>query len=148
MYTAALQWMQSNISTEWILPLSNNKKTWHPYTEHYTTYIITLPRTLKRNTEHNLTYIRKTAMKYVHNELKDNADFQKTPLLHDTGSTLWVRFKIRSLNFSNWPNPSNRIMVLRSTQPMTEKSTRNLPGVKGQPARKADNLTTICEPIV
>jgi hypothetical protein len=27
-------------------------------------------------------------------------------------------------------------------------STRNLPGVKGRPARKADNITAICEPIV
>jgi hypothetical protein len=27
-------------------------------------------------------------------------------------------------------------------------STRNLPGSKGLPARGADNLTTICEPIV
>jgi hypothetical protein len=27
-------------------------------------------------------------------------------------------------------------------------STRNLPGSKGRPARNADNLTGICEPIV
>jgi hypothetical protein len=27
-------------------------------------------------------------------------------------------------------------------------STGNLPGDKGRPARKADNLTAICEPIV
>jgi hypothetical protein len=27
-------------------------------------------------------------------------------------------------------------------------STRNLPGGKGRPARKADNLTANCEPIV
>jgi hypothetical protein len=38
-------------------------------------------------------------------------------------------------------------MILGSTQPLTEISTRNLPGGKGQPARKAD-LTIICEPIV
>jgi hypothetical protein len=37
-------------------------------------------------------------------------------------------------------------MVLVSTKPLTEKSTRNLPGGKGQPARKADNFTAICEP--
>jgi hypothetical protein len=36
-------------------------------------------------------------------------------------------------------------MVLRSTQPLTEMSTRTLPGGKGQPASKADNLTVICE---
>jgi hypothetical protein len=39
-------------------------------------------------------------------------------------------------------------MALESTQPLTEKSTRNLPGCKGRPERKADNLTTICESIV
>jgi hypothetical protein len=38
-------------------------------------------------------------------------------------------------------------MDLGSTQPVTEMSTRNLPGGIGKPARKADNLTAICEPI-
>jgi hypothetical protein len=46
------------------------------------------------------------------------------------------------------PNISSGAMALRSTQPLTEMSTRNLPGGKGRPARKADNLTAICEPIV
>jgi hypothetical protein len=31
-------------------------------------------------------------------------------------------------------------MTLRSIQPLTEMSTRNLPGGKGRPARKADNF--------
>jgi hypothetical protein len=39
-------------------------------------------------------------------------------------------------------------MVLESTQPLTEMSTRNLPACKGRLARKADNLTAICERIV
>jgi hypothetical protein len=39
-------------------------------------------------------------------------------------------------------------MALGSMQPLTEMSTRNIPGGKGQPACKADNLTAICEPIV
>jgi hypothetical protein len=40
-------------------------------------------------------------------------------------------------------------MVLGSTQTLTEMSTRNLSGMgKGRPARKADKLTSICEPIV
>jgi hypothetical protein len=39
-------------------------------------------------------------------------------------------------------------MALGSTRPLTEMSTRNLPGGKGRPARKADKLTAICEPIV
>jgi hypothetical protein len=39
-------------------------------------------------------------------------------------------------------------MILGSTQPLTEMSTRNLPRGKGQPAHKADNLTAIFERIV
>jgi hypothetical protein len=39
-------------------------------------------------------------------------------------------------------------MALESTQPLTEVSTRNILGGKGQLARKADNLTAIYEPIV
>jgi hypothetical protein len=39
-------------------------------------------------------------------------------------------------------------MALGSIQPLTEMSTRNLPGGKGRPVGKADNLTAICEPIV
>jgi hypothetical protein len=39
-------------------------------------------------------------------------------------------------------------MALGSTQTLTEMSTRNLPGGKGRPARRADNLTAIYEPIV
>jgi hypothetical protein len=35
-------------------------------------------------------------------------------------------------------------MALGSTQPLTEMSTRNIPGGEGRPARKADNLTAIC----
>jgi hypothetical protein len=38
-------------------------------------------------------------------------------------------------------------MALGSAQPLTEMSTRNLPGGKGRPERKADNLTGICESI-
>jgi hypothetical protein len=37
--------------------------------------------------------------------------------------------------FFNLANPSNRTMVLGSTQPLTEMSTRNLPGVKGRSPR-------------
>jgi hypothetical protein len=52
------------------------------------------------------------------------------------------------VEFFNLPNPSSRTMALGSTQPLTEMSTRNLPGGKGLPARKANNLTIICEPTV
>jgi hypothetical protein len=39
-------------------------------------------------------------------------------------------------------------MALGWTQPLTEISTRNLSGGKVRSARKADNLTAICEPTV
>jgi hypothetical protein len=59
-----------------------------------------------------------------------------------------VRFPIKSLDFFNLPNPSSHIMAVRSTQPLTEMSTRNLPGSKERVARKADNFTAFCKPIV
>jgi hypothetical protein len=52
------------------------------------------------------------------------------------------------IGFLNLPNPSSSTMALGSTQPLTEMSTRNVPGGKGLPAHKADNLTAICEPTV
>jgi hypothetical protein len=51
------------------------------------------------------------------------------------------------IGFFNRPNPSSRAMALRSAQPLTEMSARNLSSDKGRPARKADNLTAICESI-
>jgi hypothetical protein len=52
------------------------------------------------------------------------------------------------IGYFNCTNPSNRIMTLGSTQPLTEMSIRNLPGGNVRPAGKADNLTAICETIV
>jgi hypothetical protein len=52
------------------------------------------------------------------------------------------------VDFFNLPNPSSRTIALGSTQPLTEMSTRNLPGGKKRPARKADNLAAIYEPNV
>jgi hypothetical protein len=59
-----------------------------------------------------------------------------------------VGFPMRSLGFLKLSNPSNCTVALGSTQPPTEMSTRNLPGGKGQPARKADNFTVNRESIV
>jgi hypothetical protein len=52
------------------------------------------------------------------------------------------------VDFFNLYNPSTRTMALEATQPLAKMSTRNLPGGKKRPARRADNLTAICEPIV
>jgi hypothetical protein len=60
-----------------------------------------------------------------------------------------VRFPMRSLDFSIDLILPAALWSLASTQPVTEMSTRNLPGVKGGlSARKADNLTAIYELIV
>jgi hypothetical protein len=48
----------------------------------------------------------------------------------------------------NVPNPSSRNIALRLTQPLTEMSTSNLLADKAQPAHKADNPPSSCEPIV
>jgi hypothetical protein len=39
-------------------------------------------------------------------------------------------------------------MALEPSQPLTEMSTRHLPGGKGRPARKANKLISICELIM
>jgi hypothetical protein len=52
------------------------------------------------------------------------------------------------VDFFNLHNSSSRTMVLGSTQPLTEMSTRNLPGGEKRSARRADNLAAICEPNV
>jgi hypothetical protein len=100
-------------------------------------------------------------------QLGEIAPFRKSPyLMFPDFETLkhnrtrsWLRHNVTSqkvvgsipdevIGLFNWPSPSSRAMALRSTQPRTKMSTRNLPGGKGRPAHKADNLTAICEPIV
>jgi hypothetical protein len=50
--------------------------------------------------------------------------------------------------FFNLPNSSRRSTALGSTEPVTVMSTRNIPGGKKLPARRADNLDANCEPNV
>jgi hypothetical protein len=57
------------------------------------------------------------------------------------------RFPMRSLDFFTLPNPSSSTVVLGSTQPVIEMSSRINPGGKGRPVRKADSLTVICKRI-
>jgi hypothetical protein len=52
------------------------------------------------------------------------------------------------VDFFDLPNPSSLTIALGSTQPLTEMSTRKLPGGKKRPARRADNLAAIYEPNV
>jgi hypothetical protein len=39
-------------------------------------------------------------------------------------------------------------MAQGPTKPLAKTSIRNFPGYKGRPAREADNLSAICEPII
>jgi hypothetical protein len=71
----------------------------------------------------------------------------------DWGTMLQARrsqigFPMKPLDFSVDLILPAATIALRSTQPLTEMSTKNLPGGKGRPARKADKLTAICEPII
>jgi hypothetical protein len=53
-----------------------------------------------------------------------------------------VRVPMRWIFFSNLPNPSSYNMALGSTKPLTEMSTRNLPGGWGKGGRRV-RLTTL-----
>jgi hypothetical protein len=67
------------------------------------------------------------------------------------GTVSWLKHYAtcrKVTGFINLPDPSSGTMALMCTQPLREMSTRDLPRGKGRPARKADNLTSICEPIV
>jgi hypothetical protein len=50
------------------------------------------------------------------------------------------------VDFFNLPNASSHSIALGSTQPLTEMSTRNLPGGKKRPARRADEYVNMWEP--
>jgi hypothetical protein len=50
--------------------------------------------------------------------------------------------------FFEMRKPSIRTMALGLAQPLTEMSTKNVSVGEARPARMADNLTDICEPIV
>jgi hypothetical protein len=62
-------------------------------------------------------------------------------------SRIYYTTKINVRGSLNWPNASIRTVTLGSSQPLTEMSTRNLPGGKGRPGRKADNSIPIREPV-
>jgi hypothetical protein len=55
---------------------------------------------------------------------------------------------MNSLGFFNLPNPSSRTEAQGSIQLISGFNSRNLRRVKGRPARKAGNLSAICQPVV
>jgi hypothetical protein len=52
------------------------------------------------------------------------------------------------VDFFNLSNPFSCTIALGSTKPLTEMSTRNLPGGKKQLTHRADSLAAIYEPNV
>jgi hypothetical protein len=66
-------------------------------------------------------------------------------MLQTGRSLVWIPDEV---DFFSLPNPSSCTMARGSTQPLTEMSTRNLPGGKKRPARRADNLAAIYVPNV
>jgi hypothetical protein len=79
--------------------------------------------------------------------------------MHENYSILYRKYKVATdvkrrassgevIGFFGSPNTSSLTMALGTTQSLTEMSSRNLPGDKGRPAHKADNLTPIFEPTV
>jgi hypothetical protein len=65
-----------------------------------------------------------------------------------TGRLPVLESRSKWIFFINLPNPSSRTMALWLNQPLTEMSTRYLPGGKKRPACRADKLAAICEPNV
>jgi hypothetical protein len=59
---------------------------------------------------------------------EDKNNWSMSPMLQAGRSRVW--FPMRWI-FFNWPNPSSRTVVLGSTQPLTEMSTRKIPGGGG-----------------
>jgi hypothetical protein len=101
--------------------------------------------------------IKVSLIEFHENMWKDLWDTCKNP--GDTWYRSWLRYYATSrevassipdevITFFNWPNPSSCTMAMGSIQPLTEMSTRNLPGGKGRPARGANNFTAISESTV
>jgi hypothetical protein len=74
---------------------------------------------------------------------------QRSSLRHcATSQKVAGSIPVEITGYINLPNTSSRILALASTQPLTERSTVNLPGSRRWLERKADILITTCDPTV
>jgi hypothetical protein len=82
---------------------------------------------------------------------RNNNIFMVLLLAYWTMNFLSTRYRVL-VPLTGLPKFSSKIcflrLVLRSSQPVTEISTRNLSGGKARPAHTANNLTAIYEPTV
>jgi hypothetical protein len=90
-------------------------------------------------------------IKFIQNNSNTNLVILGIPLRHDLVENSCVNKAIQVFNhkLKKVANSFNHVtMALGSTQPLTEMSSRKLPGGKKRPACRADNLATIYEPNV
>jgi hypothetical protein len=102
--------------------------------------------TTERHKRQQSTELSQMQFRFTRNNFKQHKTLHCSWLRHYATSRKVAGSIPDVTGFFYWPNPSSRTMALGSTQPVTEMTTRNFPGGKERPARKADNLTAICEP--
>jgi hypothetical protein len=67
-------------------------------------------------------------VKYVTNNVHGGTRSRSWLMHYATRQEVEVSIPDGVIRFFNWPNPSSRTMTLVSIQPLTEMSTRNIPG--------------------
>jgi hypothetical protein len=103
------------------LYIYNYKPDWHQYV---TLHTVPESATKKANEQHKS--IRAYGQIYVLHPDKQRA--RGSVVGRGTTTTTTGSIPDELIWFFNWPNPSSRTVALGSTQPLTEMSTRNLPG--------------------
>jgi hypothetical protein len=98
------------------------------------TFLHILNEMLSTNTsKHTACFKVQTTPIGLHDTQVNNDHFPKQHWLRHYATSRKLAGSILDevIGFFNWPNPSSRTITLRSTQPLTEMSTRIFPGVKG-----------------
>jgi hypothetical protein len=72
-----------------------------------------------------------------------NVTFLFTKYIYATSRKVAGLIPDEVIGFFNWPNPSCCTMALGSTQPLTEMSTRSLPGGKGWPTASPPSVSRL-----
>jgi hypothetical protein len=85
----------------------------------------------------NFRYYLKQSTRFEVPKIKQSTHQSRSCLRHyATSRKVAGSIPDEVLGFFNWPNPSSRITALGATQPLTEISSRYLPGSKWRPAEE------------